>query len=257
MVEIRDALCRNMWLTIASVFGDFVKALVGSVLAHFQMRVLRKCLSAVTCSEMQELLSFRGLHFSRGVNREKLTEKKIINNEEVFFSPFNMSLINREKLCVNRAKIGVSQKGSPERCRFRFFPFFSVFFRFFPFFSVFSLFSFRFLPFFPFSSVCSVFFPFFSFFFRFFPFFSVSFRFFPFLLFFRVPIFSVFSVFFPFSSVFFPFLSVFFRFLPFFSVFFRFFSVSFSEKNGETPFARPLLRNPEKIGTKNPPFFHR
>ena len=39
--------------------------------------------------------------------------------------------------------INVSQKGSPERCRFRFFPFSSVFFRFFPFFSVF----FRFFPF--------------------------------------------------------------------------------------------------------------
>ena len=33
--------------------------------------------------------------------------------------------------------IGISQKGSPERCRFRFFPFSSVFFRFFPFSSVF------------------------------------------------------------------------------------------------------------------------
>ena len=41
----------------------------------------------------------RGLH-REGVNREKLTMKKIINNE-MFFSPF-MSLINREKLCVNR-----------------------------------------------------------------------------------------------------------------------------------------------------------
>ena len=64
----------------------------------------------------------------------------------------------RRSLCF-----GVSQKGSPERCRFRFFPifsvffrffrffrFFSVFFRFFPFFSVFSAFSFRFLPIFPF-----------------------------------------------------------------------------------------------------------
>ena len=66
--------------------------------------------------------------------------------------------------------------------------------------------------------------PIFSVFFRFLPFFSVFFRFFPF----------------------FPcFLSVFFRFFPFSSVC----SVSFSEKNGETPFARPLLRNPEsKVG---------
>ena len=38
-----------------------------------------------------------------GANREKLTVKKIINNEMFFFSPF-MSLINREKLCVNREK---------------------------------------------------------------------------------------------------------------------------------------------------------
>ena len=37
-----------------------------------------------------------------GVDREKLTVKKIINNE-IFFSPF-MSLINHEKLCVNREK---------------------------------------------------------------------------------------------------------------------------------------------------------
>ena len=50
---------------------------------------------------------------------------------------------------IFRAMVGVSQKGSPERCRFRFFPFFfSVFFRFLPFSSVFSLFFFRF--FFPF-----------------------------------------------------------------------------------------------------------
>ena len=69
--------------------------------------------------------------------------------------------------------LGVSQKGSPERCRFRFFPFF---FRFLPFFSVFFL------------------------------------------------------VFFPFSSV--------------FSVFFRLFRFIF-RKNGEIPFARPLLRNPD------------
>ena len=38
-----------------------------------------------------------------GVNHEKLTVKKIINNEMFFFSPF-MSLINREKLSVNREK---------------------------------------------------------------------------------------------------------------------------------------------------------
>ena len=67
------------------------------------------------------------------------------------------------------------------------------------------------------------------FFFVFFPFSSVFFRFF--------------LVFFPFSSVFSLFFSVFFRFLPFFSVFFRFFPFHFQKKNGETPFARPLLRN--------------
>ena len=48
--------------------------------------------------------------------------------------------------------LGVSQKGSPGRCRFRFFPFSSVFFRFFPFLSFFSVFFvffvfFRFFPF--------------------------------------------------------------------------------------------------------------
>ena len=41
-----------------------------------------------------------------GANREKLTVKKSINNE-MFFSPF-MSLLNREKLCVNREKIGTT-----------------------------------------------------------------------------------------------------------------------------------------------------
>ena len=46
-----------------------------------------------------------GPKIREGVNREKLTVKKIINNEMFFFSPF-MSLINREQLCVNREKIG-------------------------------------------------------------------------------------------------------------------------------------------------------
>ena len=36
-------------------------------------------------------------------DREKLTVKKTIIKNEMFFSPF-MSLINREKLCVNREK---------------------------------------------------------------------------------------------------------------------------------------------------------
>ena len=77
-------------------------------------------------------------------------------------------------ICTGKqAFLGISPKGSPERCRFRFFPCFSVFFRFSRF--------------------------------HFLPFFVVLFRF----------------CFLPFSSV------------------------PFSEKNGETPFARPLLRNPD------------
>ena len=150
---------------------------------------------------------------------------------------------------MDRTLFGVSQKGSPERCRFRFFPFF-LFSSFFPFFLVFFPFSsvfFRFLPFVPFLSVFSVFF-------RFFPFFSVSFRFFPFfpfLLFFRVPIFSFFFRFLPFSSVFFPFLSVFFRFLPFlfrflpfFPVFFRFFPFHFQKKTGRYRSRDPFCETP-------------
>ena len=97
--------------------------------------------------------------------------------------------------CTRSGLVRVSQKGSPERCRFRFFPFFSVFFRF--------------LPFFP----C---------------FLSVFFRFFRLL-----PLFSFFSLYF--------------RCFPFFFRFLPSFSVSFSEKNGETPFARPLLRNPDLV----------
>ena len=58
--------------------------------------------------------------------------------------------------------VGISQEGSPEWCRFQFFPFFSVFFRFLPFFfCLFPLLSFYFL-FFLFSG--SIFFPFFFFF---------------------------------------------------------------------------------------------
>ena len=70
----------------------------------------------------------------------------------------------------------------------------------------------------------------------FFLFFSLSsvfvrFHLFPFLLFFSGSDFFLFFLFF-----------LFFRFLPFFP----FSSVSFSHKNWETPFARPLLRNPEE-----------
>ena len=55
----------------------------------------------------------------------------------------------------------------------------------------------------------------------------------------------------PVSSVFFRFVvfwgvCFFFRFFPF-SSFLPFSSVSFSEKSGETLFARPILRNPELI----------
>ena len=41
--------------------------------------------------------------FREGVNREKLTVKKIISITDVFFH--RLSLINREKLCVNREKL--------------------------------------------------------------------------------------------------------------------------------------------------------
>ena len=41
-----------------------------------------------------------------------------------------------------------------------------------------------------------------------------------------------------------------FRFFPFFSVFFRFFPFHFQKKNGETLFARPLLRNPDPGGVQ-------
>ena len=54
-----------------------------------------------------------------GANREKLTVQKIIN-DEMFFSLF-MSLINREKLCVNRVKIGT--KNPPFLHRYHFSPF--------------------------------------------------------------------------------------------------------------------------------------
>ena len=57
----------------------------------------------------------------------------------------------------------------------------------------------------------------------------------------------IFFRFLPFSSVFFRFLPVFFRFLPFFSVSFCFYPFHF-QKKGETPFARPLLRNPDLTG---------
>ena len=77
-----------------------------------------------------------------------------------------------------------------------------------------------------------------------------------------LPISSVFFRFFPFSSFFYPFpflfplFGCFFRVLIF-SFFFRFLpfsSVSFSEKKGETPFARPLLRNPKKSWAWLPKF---
>ena len=45
-----------------------------------------------------------GTKTREGANREKLAAKKIINNEMFFFFSPSMSLINREKLCVNREK---------------------------------------------------------------------------------------------------------------------------------------------------------
>ena len=71
--------------------------------------------------------------------------------------------------------------------------------------------------------------------------------------------FSRFLPFFPFSSVFpFPFFSLFVGFLgsvffPFFPVFFRFLLFSSSQKEGETPFARPLQRNPESAHAESFP----
>ena len=76
---------------------------------------------------------------------------------------------------------------------------------------------------------------------------SDFFCFFHFLLFSSVNFLPFLSVFFCFISVFFLSVSIFVLFgffvrVPIFSVFFRF----IFRKNGETPFARPLLRNPEQ-----------
>ena len=98
------------------------------------------------------------------------------------------------------------------------------------------------LPFFPFSSVSSRLL-------RFFLLFSVSCHFFPFLSFFcchfrsyfRVPIFAICFCCLPLVSV--------------SSILFRF-SASFSQKTKrETPFARPLLRNPELCACEKLPKF--
>ena len=72
---------------------------------------------------------------------------------------------------------------------------------------------------------------------------------FPFFLFFRFLPFFLFSVF-PFQF----FLLLLFwgvsKFFTFFSFFFRFLPFHFQKKkNGETPFARPLLRNPDRISS--------
>ena len=119
---------------------------------------------------------------------------------------------------------------------------------------------FRFLPFLPCFLSLSDFFRF-SHFLSFVPFLSV-FPFFPvylflfFFVFFFFSVFVFFSFFFSGLRFFYLFFSVFFHFFPSFSVSFLFpflpFSVSLSEKTGETPFARPLLRNPFAVpGLRN------
>ena len=45
-----------------------------------------------------------------GANREKLTVKKLIDNEMFFFSPFMSPVLNREKIGVNREKIGTKPR---------------------------------------------------------------------------------------------------------------------------------------------------
>ena len=57
-----------------------VESSVGKTMVHVFLNRIQQTVSATR----------------EGVNREKLTVKKIINNEMFFFSPF-MSLINREK----------------------------------------------------------------------------------------------------------------------------------------------------------------
>ena len=118
---------------------------------------------------------------------------------------------------------------SPERCRFRFFSFFFLFS------SVFSVGRRNGV-----ASDFSVFF-FFSVFFRFFCWSPerCRFRFFSFF----------FSVFFRFFCFHFFFFCSFFR-VPIFSFFFPF--LPFHKKKRETPFVRPLLRNPEIISDQGP-----
>ena len=164
-------------------------------------------------------LIFRLSYFPRNMHRNKLHKHPSPSGQ--FSEP---------------QEVEISQKGSPERCRFRFSPFFR---------------SLPFLPYYPcFLSVCSFSLPFFL---------SVSFRFFRFLSIYLRFSFSVFAVLsgfdfsvFPLfsSSSVFSFLPVSFRF-PFFysflSVFFRsFFPLNFRKTNKKTvrhrsrdPFCKP------------------
>ena len=136
--------------------------------------------------------------------------------------------------------LGVEKLGSPERCRASFFTslFFVFFFRFFLFFC--------FFPCFPFSSVFA---PVFLVLFL-----PVSFRFFRFFLLFLVFLLSccLFQYFVFFLFLFFVrfFFSVSFGFLPFLSVSFQ----EIREKHRETPFTKPLLRNPNALVLFSSPF---
>ena len=156
-------------------------------------------------------LSYRQKGWAKNANKRCCVTSPCQQNspEDVFSTNYPKDAAVRETLRdreLLRRSVFISKRGCRNGVASDFFCFF-VFFRFFFFFS-FSLFPFRFLLF---SSV----FPFSSVC-------SVCFRFF--------------SVFFPFSSVFF------FRFSSVF--FFRF--IFRKEKKGETPFARPFLRKPER-----------
>ena len=152
---------------VAAVFGSFFGVFVVGFGAFW---VVFWCFCSFFASFR------RGQYFNCDcffVNPEALSgrvaERGILN-----FASGCQDIVSPHRWSGNRAFIGISQKGSPERCRFRFFPFSSVFFCFF---------FFRFLPF-PFFS------PFWLFFFgfRFFPFFlSVFFCFFPFHIFKQKP----------------------------------------------------------------------
>ena len=73
------------------------------------LEVVPEHVGGIVCGKADGSVRVRRSLIREGVNREKLTVKKIINSE-ILFTPF-MSLINREKICVNREKIGT--KNSP------------------------------------------------------------------------------------------------------------------------------------------------